>query len=575
VAQGADRRVPPAGAVHPSTGVGRGAGQVEARHRRLRTPEASRGPQHQLLVQGRGAGVEGAAAQAAVGVLQVARRLHLTAPPGRQEPGRHPLHGLLHALDLLAHRSLVGREPARQVGVGPDRLGALRRPGGVGRRHLPEEHERVRRHPSHGEVGGHVDEAVVVDAEVHRAGPPRSRRRPRDGCVEGPVDLERRVVPLEPPHVVQEPWREVAGADEVAVERRCRHVREDGVARLHDVAVREPHPTGSAAGHLHLGHGHPAAHLNAQRLRTPTQCRGEHPRASFRHGEPDVLAEHHEQPPEQRAAGAVGGDVAVHRVAAEQHPRLLAAELLLAQAAYREQAEPGQVERAGHPGAPQQAGSGPHGREGREEGVEQGVTDAVPAGHHPQPGVAVAGVVAVQAGCGVARRAAEHRAPTVGKRVGHHVGGMAPGEAVPLEVQVADHRAGRRQRVEGAEQVGDEAARHALGTAHRAADLVLRLDEHHVPAGVGEPVGGHQTVGARPDHHGVAGRRGHRASLRGRRAPGGAPGCLPTLPLRHTPAARSGLPAVRPGTGPATPRPVRLAPADPNCEESTCPRTRS
>ncbi len=48
-------------------------------------------------------------------------------------------------------------------------------------------------------------------------------------------------------------------------------------------------------------------------------------------------------------------------------------------------------------------------------------------------------------------------APAVGQGVGHDVRCVPPGQAVPLEVEVADDRAGRRERVERAEQVGDEA----------------------------------------------------------------------------------------------------------------------
>ena len=143
-------------------------------------------------------------------------------------------------------------------------------------------------------------------------------------------------------------------------------------------------------------------------------------------------------------------------------------------------------------------GTGAHRRERGEQRVEQRVADPVPAGHHPQPGVAVArrgagpGPMRCRSPSGGARRTGRREG------VGHHVGRMAPGEAVTLEVEVADDGAGRRQRVEGAEQVGDEARRHALGAAHGATDLVLGLDEHDVPAGVGQAVRGHQAVGPAP-----------------------------------------------------------------------------
>ena len=139
-------------------------------------------------------------------------RLHLARRAGLdRNPGATALDGLLHALDL-ARRSPPRRpaQPARQVRVRPGRLGALGGAGGVGGRHLAEQHEGVTRHPTDRQVGGDVDETVVVDPEVHRARPPALGCRPRDGGVEGPVDLEGRVVPVEAAQVVQQPGWQVA-----------------------------------------------------------------------------------------------------------------------------------------------------------------------------------------------------------------------------------------------------------------------------------------------------------------------------------------------------------------------------
>ena len=86
-----DRReggVPAAGAVHPTTGVGRGAGEEQPRQRGLRAPEPPRRAEHELLVQGRRPGVERAAVQARVGVLRGPAGTGRTAPaPSRGSRG--------------------------------------------------------------------------------------------------------------------------------------------------------------------------------------------------------------------------------------------------------------------------------------------------------------------------------------------------------------------------------------------------------------------------------------------------------------------------------------------------------
>src|SRR6056297_2607659 len=57
--------------------------------------------------------------------------------------------------------------------------------------------------------------------------------------------------------------------------------------------------------------------------------------------------------------------------------------------------------------------------------------------------------------------------------------------------------------IEGAEPIGHEARLEHVGAANSTARFGLRLQDHDVPSGVGQQVGGHQAVGAGTDHDGV------------------------------------------------------------------------
>ena len=92
--------------------------------------------------------------------------------------------------------------------------------------------------------------------------------------------------------------------------------------------------------------------------------------------------------------------------------------------------------------------------------------------------------VAVQDGGGAAVRA---------RRMGEHGRGVRPAQTVLFQLQRAQNRGRRGERVERAEPVGDE-PRVPLRGADGAPHLVLRLEEAHVPARVGEHGGGDQAV---------------------------------------------------------------------------------
>ena len=211
-----DGRVPAARSVDATAGVGRCPGEVETADGRLRAPETPRRAEHELLVQGRGAGVERTPAEVGVRRLHRPGRLDVSAAAQVEEPRRHLLHAPLQPLGLFRHEVVVMGQLPGEVRVGPHRLGPRGGAGGVRRRHLAEEDEGGARHPADSEVSGDVDQPVVVHAEVHRAGTAGPGRRPGDRGVERPVDLEGGVVPLEESHVVEQPGRQVVCGDELA-----------------------------------------------------------------------------------------------------------------------------------------------------------------------------------------------------------------------------------------------------------------------------------------------------------------------------------------------------------------------
>jgi hypothetical protein len=118
-------------------------------------------------------------------------------------------------------------------------------------------------------------------------------------------------------------------------------------------------------------------------------------------------------------------------------------------------------------------------------------------------------VEVVDTGCGDLRVAGEDRAPSVVESVRQHGRRVPPGEAVLVQAQVLDDGGRRGQRVEGTEEVVAEPGGGHLGAADGAAHLVVGLDDHDVPPGVGERVGGDQTVGPGADDARVGGLSGH------------------------------------------------------------------
>ena len=150
------------------------------------------------------------------------------------------------------------------------------------------------------------------------------------------------------------------------------------------------------------------------------------------------------------------------------------------------------------------------------------------------------------------------------QRVAEHARGRAPPQAVPVELESADHRRGLRERIEHAVHVA-HVAREQFGAAHGAAGLGLRFQDQHVPP-PRRPAGRRRPARvAGPDHRGIdclggaSASEGHRVSCarRSARAAADIRGCA--VPPRRAALVRAAAP-----TGPtARPRTSRFVPRAP------------
>ena len=164
----------------------------------------------ELLVQLGGAAVDRAADQVGVAGLELVRAERRGGSGrGSRSPGAsrsirclHPVGEPLAVVGVPRRRGCrlagVARRVLRHVRVGPHRLGAGRRPGRVGGRHLAGQQERAGRAPRRAATWPSA--SVICSTrvgDVHRAGAYGGVAGPRHRAVERPVDLDRGRVELE------------------------------------------------------------------------------------------------------------------------------------------------------------------------------------------------------------------------------------------------------------------------------------------------------------------------------------------------------------------------------------------
>lgn len=160
--------------------------------------------------------------------------------------------------------------------------------------------------------------------------------------------------------------------------------------------------------------------------------------------------------------------------------------------------------------APQQPQRRADRRERSQQRLQQWLADGQPLLVGAQPRRTVARSELVEGFGRPPRVPVEHGGPPIGQHVRCHLPGMAPLQTVRIEVEPAQHRRGRAERVERAVQVaGVPRCRH-LGRSDRTADRVGALQHQGVPACVGEQVRGDQPVVAAANDHRVDRLGGHR-----------------------------------------------------------------
>ncbi|PSK65483.1 hypothetical protein B0E53_02540 [Micromonospora sp. MH33] len=496
--------------MHPAAGVRAGAAQIEPANRGLRPAEAGQRPEDQLLVELGGAAVDRPTDKVAIGGHEVAGRLHHPVQHPVPEAGGVPLQQVLHRLDLPPHHLGVARDAARQVRVRPHHLGACRGPGGIGGGHLAEQQERPAGPATVGQVRRVVGQPVEVAAEVHGAGTGDLGRRPGDRAGQRPVQLQGGRVPGEAPQVGADPIGQPVRAHQIQVEGGHIDVGDHRPSGQHP-ARAGLHAPGPATHHDDLLDPYPAAQLAAGRPQTLDQRLDELPRATPRDREAEPLTHHGHQPAEQAAPRLIRRYVRVQRGAGEEQPGPIAPELLRPEPPYRQRGEAGGADslRRAHPG--QQASARAYGWERAEQRVEHVVGVPVPALDERLPGSAVARRETFHRARRLGQVAGEHHRPVVGEQVRQRRGGVAPAQAVLLQPQRAQDGRRRAERIERAEQVGGEARPQHLRRPDRASGRVVGLQHEDVPAGVGQQVGGDQTVMPRPDDNRVVPVVAHRA----------------------------------------------------------------
>lgn len=193
----------------------------------------------------------------------------------------------------------------------------------------------------------------------------------------------------------------------------------------------------------------------------------------------------------------------MQRVTGEQQPAARAPELLLAQAPHRQHHGPGHSQSARRTQPQRQPRPGDDRRERGEQGVEDAGPQRLPELPEVLPRGTVPGSEHVQARGGLLHVTAEDRAAPVPQGVGEHLRGVAPSQPLPLQFQSGQDGGSRGQGIEGAEQITGEVGVDPTIVPARSSGLVLRLQDLHAPARVGQEIGRHQPVGSGSDDYGV------------------------------------------------------------------------
>ena len=407
----------------------------------------------------------------------------------------------------------IAPHPLRHVGVPPHGLRSGRGPARVSGGHLPGQHERAGGYPAGGDLRRVVGHLVQAGRDVDGACPGHLGGQPRHRLPQRPVHLERRVVPVEPAHVIAQPGRQLIPAHQAPVHAGRGHGGQHGPPRGDLFAGRRAHRDRPPVADHDLAYRIAIAEDPAALGQPPYQGGGELARPAFGYRPAALMAEHGQQPSVQRAAGRFGHQVRVQGAAGQQQGAR-SGEFLLDQPAdgqQREAREPQQSRAAQVRG---QRTARADRRERHEQRVEQVRAQPLPQPVQPPPRRPVPGAERLQPRGRAHQVAREHRRAPAGQRVGEDVLGVGPPQPVPFEVQGPHGPGGGGQREERAAVVIAEAGRGSRPATHGAAWFGLFLADHHPPPGVGQDVRRDQPVRAGADHYRVRGHRRASASWR-------------------------------------------------------------
>src|SRR5256885_1445748 len=155
--------------------------------------------------------------------------------------------------------------------------------------------------------------------------------------------------------------------------------------RTERFAVPVPYPERRPPRVQDAGHRAVALDRPAPIGEPPEQRRGELPRAALRYREANALAEHRQQPPEDRAAGLFRYQIGVQRVAGQQQPPTVAVEALQPVLPHGDDGQPRQAQRRGRGEPAQQPCPGAHRRERPQDRLPEPPPRAVPPPPPPPP----------------------------------------------------------------------------------------------------------------------------------------------------------------------------------------------
>ena len=394
----------------------------------------------------------------------------------------------------LGARPPAARERRRDPGVGPQRVAASGRAGGIGEALLTDHEVGILGQVAAADLGGEAAQVVEAVAGVDDRALAGLGDRPRHRPRERPVELEGAPAAGEASHLADHSPGEVLAIDQLEEQARDVGVGEHGLVRrdlLGSVGRLRAHASGAAPLDEDLVDARAEPDHAAVAAQQLDERGGHLPGAAPRDAVAAGGRGQAEHVPKASSKPVVGADVDVQREPGEHPPRRLAAKQPAREAGAARHQDPGDAQQIEGQEAQERA----HGRQRAQQERQQVALDRPVPGCESAPRVAVAGVAHQPRRDVVVAANASERA--VGRRVAALELHVQPGEAGALEVEVLKRRARPREREERGADVVHVAGQRALLRAERPAGAgLVGLEHEHAGAGAGEHAGRDEAVGA-------------------------------------------------------------------------------